>query len=128
MQLTFFWAEHQDQLSPRCESDLDNPDGVCLLSSILTDDGGLGVTNSTEWLETRLKRISSIVTGESKSLDWNRETFGSTLTSQDVTIYSLHDDSNFEKFGLKQFQLALTEWKTFLELQPSAESSKQIEI
>jgi len=128
MQLSFSWNEERGALSPHCESNAVNVDGICLLASILLDDGGCGHAHSIRWLHEGLKRIDSVSSGESLSLDWSRETWGANLTRDKVTIYSLHDESYFQQFSLKQFHTALAAWKSFLQKTPSLESTEQIEI
>ena len=128
MQLFFSWNDERGVLSPHCESNAVNADGGCLLASILMDDGGCGHSHSVHWLDEGLKRIVSVLSGESRSLDWSRETWGAKLTRSEVTVYSLHDESYFQRFSLKQFHTALAAWKSFLQKTPSLESTEQIEI
>ena len=128
MQLTFSWTEQHGTLSPHCESNVVNRDGMCLLASILMDDGGCGHAHSIDWLDEGLKRIDSVSSGESRALDWSRETWGATLTNKEVTIRSLHDESYSQRVGLKEFETALAAWKSFLQHTPSLESSMQVAV
>ena len=128
IQLSFSWHDERGALSPHCESNAVNVDGICLLTSILLDDSGLSYAHVIDWLDDGLKRIDSVTSGESRSVDWDRETWGANLTRNEVTIYSLHDESYFQKFSLKQFHTALVAWKSFLQKTPSLESAEQLEI
>ena len=128
MQLSFSWNEERGVPSPHCESNAANVDGICLLASILVDDGGCGHAHSIHWLDEGLKRIDWVSSGEARSLDWSRETWGANLKRSEVTIYSLHDESYVQRFSLKQFRKALVAWRSFLQKTPSLESTEQIEI
>jgi len=128
MQLSFSWNDESGALSPQCESNAVNADGICLLASILMDDGGCGHAHSIQWLDEGLKRVDSVSSGESCSLDWCRETWGANLTKNEATIYSLHDESYLQRFSLNQFYIAVVAWKSFLQKLPSLQSAEQIEV
>ncbi len=128
MELSFSWNESRGELSPHCASNAVNVDGICLLSSLLLDDGGCGHAHSLDWLDEGLKRVDSVSSGESRYLDWSRESWGAKLTSDVVTIYSLHDEACFQEFSLLQFRTALAAWRSFLQRTPSLESTEQVEI
>ena len=128
MQLSFSWNDASGFLSPHCECDAVSVDGICLLASILLDDGGCGHEHSIYWLNEGLRSIDSVSSGESRSLDWSRETWGAKLTRNEVKTYSLHDESYSQQFSLKQFHTALVAWNSFLQKPPSLEWTEQIEI
>jgi hypothetical protein len=128
MQLSFSWNEDRGVLSPHCESNAVNVDGICLLALILLDDGGCGHAHSIHWLDEGLEKIDSVSSGESSSVNWDRETWGATLKRDEVTIYSLHDESCFQQFSLRQFHTAIVAWESFIQKAPSLESAEQIEI
>ena len=128
MQLTFCWIDEHGALTPRCECDVVNVDGFCLLTTILMDDGGCGYERSLDWLNEGLKRINSVLSGKSESLDWDREAWGASITTQQVRIYSLFDESYFQDFRPEQFQMALVTWKSFLLSPASTGSTKVVEV
>jgi hypothetical protein len=119
MGLVYSWKDYfgSGVYSPVCdvsgESGLEIT-GLSLLSYILTDDGGVGVSASLVWIEEGLKIIEKVEKGLAESMDWDRECWGSKINSSGVKIYSLVDDDYFAYVTFVFFKKALSEWLEFV--------------
>lgn len=128
MKVTFSWEDTAGAISPVCASEAVNPDGINLLSCLLTDDGGIPYIQSLSWIQEGVSKIDSVSNGEILSSIWHRESWGALIAIDKVKIYLLYDESYFEYISLKQFRSALVSWHNFLKSEPNTGKFKEIEL
>ena len=114
MKISFRWAMVLDQMTPICESDSINSDGVSPLACLLMDDGGMGYLHAMSWVDEGLKMTRLVQDGVSNHARWDRECWGAELAENMVKIYSLYDDDCFEIVGLNSFDGILRAWREFV--------------
>lgn len=124
MKTKFTWRREFDHLAPVSESDSLTDNGLSLIDCLLMDDGGLRYADSLPCLNEGLQKVTSVATGLSESIEWNRETWGVEARNGMVKIYSLHDESCFHMVNLIVFSSLLQEWINFLQSQPDERQSR----
>ena len=116
MKLTFYWSENPAGKQPICSSDEVDSSGVSPLCCILMDDGGVDLKTSVSWLREGVSRVNTVLSGVAKErADWDRESWGSSITSLETTIYSLLDEHCTQTVSTTDFRRALVEWLRFVE-------------
>ena len=128
MNVSFSWVQTGDGLSPTCNSDVVNEDGVSPLCSLLTDDGGQRYLDTVPWLDEGMNRINSVRNSGVGKADWSRDAWGVELTNEQAKIYSLQDENYFQIVGIKSFEIALSKWKNFIQLKPEFGMILELEI
>lgn len=128
MKVTFSWETAAGIVSPHSASETVNRDGMNLLSCLLMDDGGIPYLQSIPWIREGIKKIDSVLDGETVSSSWDRESWGALITINGVKIYSLHDKDYFEDVTLQQFKNALSSWGKFIESKPTPGERKNIAL
>lgn len=114
MKLSFRWVTVLDQMTPICESDSINSNGVSPLACLLMDDGGMGYVHAMPWLDDGLKMARLVQDGVSDRARWDRECWGAELAGNMVKISSLYEDDCFEIVGLNSFNEVLKAWREFV--------------
>jgi hypothetical protein len=116
MKLTFSWSENPTGKQPICSSDVVDSSGLSPLCSILMDDGGVDLKTSVAWLKEGVACTDAVISGAAKDrADWDRESWGSSVTSVDTTIYSMPDEHCTQTVSTADFRQALIEWLHFVE-------------
>ncbi|WP_234452762.1 MULTISPECIES: DUF5376 domain-containing protein [unclassified Pseudomonas] len=128
MKLHFSWEESAGTLSPVCNSNMVNRDGVSPLACLLTDDGGQLFLDTVPWLDEGLDRTRLVKGDKVDFVDWSRDAWGAELTKEHVKIYSLHDESYFELIAIDSFEIALLAWLDFIKLKPAVGIIQEVEI
>jgi hypothetical protein len=118
MRLRFWWPESSDTPRPAAESDRLNHDGISLLASVLTDQGGGHWQGALPWIREGLSMVERVRRGEVDAADWSRDTFGVDLHKDRARIYSLYVEDYDESMDLDDFDAALRAWLRFLEAGP----------
>jgi len=128
MKVTYLWESTAGVISPHCMSETVNMDGIHLLSCLLMDDGGIPYLQSIPWIREGIKKVDSVLSGETVSSSWDRESWGTLMTIDGVKIYSLHDEGYFEDVTLQQFKNALVLWVSFIESKPKHGERKDVKL
>jgi len=128
MKLSFSWCGSNGDFSPSCVSNLVNKDGVSPLACLLTDDGGLGLSDTLEWLDEGVGQARSVKELKTDFAQWDRESWGAELTNSQVKIYSLYDEEYFEIIAIDSFEKALLAWKVFVQLKPDVGVVLEVDI
>jgi hypothetical protein len=128
MKLTFSWRERFERLEPACTSDVLDRDGVSLVSSLLTDTGGLPYLSTLSWLDEGLRQSEAVRCGEAESLRWGREAWGAVLRRDGATLYSLHVEDFAVVMPLDAFEAALRAWIEFIRIAPDRDTTRVVEI
>jgi hypothetical protein len=105
-----------------------NPDGISLLCSLLTDDGGLCGDEMLSWMDEGINRIESVKNLSKVTANWGREAWGVELYKEYAKIYFLFEEDYFEIVPLASFETAILNWKKFIQLEPSDSTVLEIEI
>lgn len=86
--------------------------------NLLTDDAGLGPELSISWIEEGIRQTSLVLEGKLVSADWDREHWGSTISSSITEVYWMYSDECPDEFratlGTPEFHRLLTAWKDFI--------------
>ncbi|MBU2713920.1 hypothetical protein [Zooshikella harenae] len=114
VEIKLFWSEPFGNLTPVCETDVLSEDGIDLLGCLLMDDGGLTEEHTFNWINEGLKRVDAVISGSSKSQDWDREAWGASISSNSVEVYSLLEESCSATLNISSFKAALKEWQNFI--------------
>jgi hypothetical protein len=128
MKLHLFWEKSIGGLSPSCNSDVVNNDGISPLACLLTDDGGQRFLDTISWLDEGIERIELIKRSAINFTDWSREAWGAELSKGKAKIYSLYDDDCFETISLDAFEIALLEWRKFINTQQTIDNKLIVEL
>ncbi len=128
MRLKFWWGPKFGTLTPDCDSDTPNRDGVSVLCSLLTDSGGGHYLDAVPWLEEGLRHIESVKHGAEKEADWARDAWGARLSHDKATIYSLYQENYAAGMNLDAFETVLRAWLDFVQSPPDANASRTIEV
>lgn len=128
MRLTFSWEEWDRDLVPTCSADVLNHEGVSILASILMDDGGTSLIRSFEHIGKGLDAVDAVIAGRVGNATWERESWGASIASDKVRLYSLHDPHYSEQLDTKSFRSALRAWLEFTGTKASGEGSRIVEI
>ncbi|MFM0738142.1 hypothetical protein PQQ51_12945 [Paraburkholderia xenovorans] len=128
MKLFFSWINSPNGLTPFCESDLTNNDGVSALSCLLMDDGGRNYLQTIPWIDEGISRLNLVVNGGSGLLSWDREAWGVKVEGGKAVIYSLIDEDYCEEIEVGGLCNALWAWRGFLRSTPDSYSLQEVEI
>jgi hypothetical protein len=126
MTLVFSWENMSGRIVPFCTSPDVSKDGISILPCLLMDDGGQRYLDTISWIDNGIAMMDSVIRGEALTMDWGRETWGAKLRSNEVELYSLHDEDYQEKITPAKFRDALVAWRKFLQSTPDTEIKKEI--
>jgi len=124
--LTFSWENKFGKLTPFCISSDVNEDGISILACLLMDDGGQRYLGTLSWIDKGIAMMDAVMREEALIMDWGRETWGAKIRSNEVKLYSLHDDNYQETITPAAFRSALVAWREFLESVPSTQIKREI--
>ncbi|GIU52607.1 hypothetical protein TUM4438_45730 [Shewanella sairae] len=93
MKLKFFWTLIFDSPFPICINDSPSYENCDPLSTILSDDGGLGLEYMIAWVEVAIDTTNKVISGQMDEGDWITETFSAEIGREQTEIYYLYDDS-----------------------------------
>lgn len=127
MKIEFRWKEENGHLYPFC-STKDVSRNTQILTDLLNDDGGLGISTTLEWLLEGIRRIDLVKSHQVDSLKWDRETFGAFISSENVEIYSLYVETYRENRSFQSFEGALLAWVAFIRSTPSVDLIVEMEV
>lgn len=119
MKFELYWEEGEGELLPCCQSDDVNNDGISLVSCLLMDDGGIPYKETIQWIEEGINNVELVCNKTNTSLDWSREAWGASLSSEVTKIYYLHDEGYFFEISTSNFRAILKIWLDFLNSIPS---------
>jgi hypothetical protein len=132
MKLIFKWIDphNLNVLEPYCYVDdgFENERGFNALTSLLTDHGGRGYLSLISWPDEGLKRIAAIRKSEISISDWCSDSWGAKLTSNEVKVYSLYDETYFDLMNLNSFENVLNAWKNFIQSESRIDKFCEIEV
>lgn len=128
MNIKFTCVELEGELTPICESDYVNKDGINLLSNLLTDDGGVELIDSIEWLNEGVSLAEKVSNKLIDSANWDRETWGAEINPDQVKVYSLYDDNYYQVYSLADFLIILKSWIKFIDSELSVSASFELEV
>jgi hypothetical protein len=92
------------------------------------DDGGLGVEHAAGWIGEGLSRLNAVLAGEIELADWGREDWGAQFSADEVTVYSMYDESVSRALNTPVFRLALIAWRDFIQQVPNEGDRVEIAI
>ncbi|MFJ2539445.1 hypothetical protein [Pseudomonas sp. NPDC087614] len=115
MKLIFAWTISMGYISVECSSDVVYGDAYSPLAYILNDSGGERPLDTLPWLERGLELLRSVKISRVEVAEWGREAWSAEITKSQVKIYSLHNESTFEKVSLDTFERALSAWIGFIQ-------------
>jgi hypothetical protein len=127
VKIEFRWNKEKGRLRPFC-STKDPARGPQILTDLINDDGGASLTTTVDWLLEGVRRIDRVKNQEVDTLNWDRETFGASISRQNIKIYSLHSEDYNENLSFTSFEAALRAWVDFTKSAPSVDLIVEIEV
>lgn len=98
------------------------------LPTILTDDGGLDLNTSLNWIDEGLSMLEQVESGAKPDCEWNREEWGARIFADRVVIAYLHDDELREIVPTAIFKKVLSSWRNFVAAGPARNPTVELEI
>jgi len=126
MKMKFLCVDIDGEITPICESDYVNDDGINLLSNLLTDDGGVELSDSSEWLNEGVRIAEQVSDKMVSAADWDRETWGAEIAPDGVKVYSLYDENYCQEFSLADFIIILKSWVKFINSELNIDSTYEV--
>lgn len=127
MKLKFYWCHAPAGPLAFCTSDVLDSSGISPLCCLLMDDGGIDWKTASNWLEEGISRVDRALSAEARqSLFWARECWGAELGKTETKIYSLLEDSVWEKVNTLEFRNVLAQWLNFIATQNKLQSMELV--
>jgi len=108
----------------------ETPDGCkgCL-SSLMTDDEGLGLPHLIEWVANGLSQIERVRSGELTTFNWWGQAWGAEVSLRSVKIYWGYDEAEYEDvMDFNNFYDILTKWNGFIKSQPALDTRVEFDV
>ncbi|TDO98873.1 hypothetical protein [Marinomonas balearica] len=128
MEIIFSWKIQWGTFEPYSEIENANEPSLDVLSALLMDSGGIPYLDTVEWLDVLVTKIKSIEAKVLERFEWSRESWSAIFEADNVTIYSLYDESCRINVPFTIFKSIFISWRSFLLSKPEAENKVVIAV
>jgi hypothetical protein len=125
--MKFWWSDQIHEVwAPYATCEGVGSGGDCYVTSLLTDDGGMGYETTITESEAVIAAMKEIRAGLIESYSWSRESFCADICRDSVKISSQYCEDYFDIMKFEEFEKTLNAWRELLMAGPEGALKEQI--